>query len=133
MLLTAFHLDGLDGFPYRPGWDKPAMTVSGLFALWGPCCCRHTATTGAAAGRDPDGRPDPDRRQEEMLLPDAGCPAEGVAHLLRSRCGPARRQWPGLSSPLRGNADVADWYACAMAWKARFGARLPSDMTLHTP
>ncbi|MCZ4119882.1 hypothetical protein [Streptomyces sp. H39-S7] len=24
------------GFPYAPGWDTLAMTVSGLLTLWGP-------------------------------------------------------------------------------------------------
>ncbi|MGW1764235.1 hypothetical protein ACWCQL_09130 [Streptomyces sp. NPDC002073] len=32
----AFRLGGADGFPYAEGWDVLAMTVSGLFTLWGP-------------------------------------------------------------------------------------------------
>jgi hypothetical protein len=34
----AFRPGGAEGFPYAEGWDVPAMTVSGLFTLWGPCC-----------------------------------------------------------------------------------------------
>ncbi|MFI6006056.1 hypothetical protein ACIA98_37715 [Streptomyces sp. NPDC051366] len=32
----AFRLGGAEGFPYAEGWDVLAMTVSGLFTLWGP-------------------------------------------------------------------------------------------------
>ncbi|MGI5531180.1 hypothetical protein ACQEVX_28505 [Streptomyces syringium] len=35
-LFGAFHIAGASGFPYAEGWDTLAMTVSGLFTLWGP-------------------------------------------------------------------------------------------------
>ncbi|AYN38211.1 hypothetical protein D9753_03825 [Streptomyces dangxiongensis] len=35
-IFTAFRIDGSPGFPYAPGWDTLAMTVSGLLTLWGP-------------------------------------------------------------------------------------------------
>jgi hypothetical protein len=35
-VFTAFRIAGSSGFPYAPGWDVLAMTVSGLLTLWGP-------------------------------------------------------------------------------------------------
>ncbi|UKY50352.1 hypothetical protein [Streptomyces inhibens] len=32
----AFRIGGASGFPYADGWDTLAITVSGLFTLWGP-------------------------------------------------------------------------------------------------
>ncbi|MFI9718168.1 hypothetical protein ACIHFE_00705 [Streptomyces sp. NPDC052396] len=40
-LLTAFQLSGLR-YPYAPGWDVLALTVSGLFSLWGPLLLAQT-------------------------------------------------------------------------------------------